>query len=263
MSDQPVENPENPASDHRRPGDGSETPAEPVNVAASATGADVGFETTSPSAQSESSSNSDTTNSSSTATATVGAWQPNTELLDSIVALGFNRNLAEKALFYGSNDSLERAVNWIIDYGDRFDDGQPLDISVATSTAVPAAGVVMTPHKMVFVVNSALKMGIGKIAAQVGHATLGLYRSMLGNSRHETALLQWNEEGETKVVLKADGGEEELVQLRSAAMRGSLPTYLVADAGRTQIASGSITVLSIFGPADRVDEVTGKLKLLQ
>lgn len=29
---------------------------------------------------------------------------------------------------------------------------------------------------MVFVVNMSLKMGAGKLAAQVGHATLGVYR---------------------------------------------------------------------------------------
>lgn len=31
-------------------------------------------------------------------------------------------------------------------------------------------------HKMIFVANMSLKMGTGKLAAQVGHATLGVYR---------------------------------------------------------------------------------------
>lgn len=31
-------------------------------------------------------------------------------------------------------------------------------------------------HKMIFVANMSLKMGVGKLAAQVGHATLGVYR---------------------------------------------------------------------------------------
>lgn len=252
MSDQVPEN----TTGDRRPGDGSEAPADPSNAAATVPRSPT------PSAQSASSSASDTTNNGDS-TATAGAWRPNAEILDQIVALGFNKLLAEKALFYGSNDSLERAVNWIIDYGERFDDGKPLNLSQATSAAIAASDAVMVPHKMVFVVNNALKMGIGKIAAQVGHATLGLYRDMLGYPEQEAALLQWNEQGETKIVLKSDGGEEELVQLMNAAKRGALQTYLVADAGRTQIASGSITVLSVFGPSDRVDEVTGKLKLLQ
>ena len=32
-------------------------------------------------------------------------------------------------------------------------------------------------HKMVFVANMSLKMGAGKMAAQVGHACLGVYRT--------------------------------------------------------------------------------------
>lgn len=33
-------------------------------------------------------------------------------------------------------------------------------------------------HKMVLVANMSLKMGTGKLAAQVGHATLGVYRQV-------------------------------------------------------------------------------------
>lgn len=33
-------------------------------------------------------------------------------------------------------------------------------------------------HKMVLVANMSLKMGVGKLAAQVGHATLGVYRQV-------------------------------------------------------------------------------------
>lgn len=36
----------------------------------------------------------------------------------------------------------------------------------------------MVAHKMVFVANMTLKMGSGKLAAQVGHACLGLYRKI-------------------------------------------------------------------------------------
>jgi peptidyl-tRNA hydrolase len=49
---------------------------------------------------------------------------------------------------------------------------------------------------------------------------------------------------------------------RKAAAAG-MPTYIVCDAGRTQIPAGSQTVLAI-GPAPKslVDSVTGHLKLL-
>ena len=52
-------------------------------------------------------------------------------------------------------------------------------------------------------------------------------------------------------------------ELSAAAANSGLMTYLVVDAGRTQIAAGSKTVLAI-GPAlkSQIDAVTGHLKLL-
>jgi len=41
-----------------------------------------------------------------------------------------------------------------------------------------------------------------------------------------------------------------------------LECYLVRDAGHTQIAAGSITVLSGFGRESDLNKITGKLKLL-
>ena len=51
-------------------------------------------------------------------------------------------------------------------------------------------------YKMVFVVNTSLKMGIGKIAAQVAHASLGLYKTMVENQqRFGEMLLSWEQFG--------------------------------------------------------------------
>lgn len=53
------------------------------------------------------------------------------------------------------------------------------------------------------------------------------------------------------------------MSLESQARSLRLPTYMVADAGRTQIAAGSRTVLAIGpGPKSVIDQVTGHLKLL-
>lgn len=47
-----------------------------------------------------------------------------------------------------------------------------------------------------------------------------------------------------------------------AAQKKGLVCCLISDAGRTQIAPGSITVLGIGpGPANLIDEVSGHLKL--
>lgn len=49
----------------------------------------------------------------------------------------------------------------------------------------------------------------------------------------------------------------------SQAEKAGLVTYLVADAGRTQIAAGSRTVLAIGpAPVSAFEEITGHLKLL-
>lgn len=66
---------------------------------------------------------------------------------------------------------------------------------------------------------------------------------------------------ERKITLKGKDSQE-LVALQRKAEGLHLPTYLVQDAGRTQVAPGSVTVLAIFGDDQAVDEVTGHLKLL-
>ena len=64
-----------------------------------------------------------------------------------------------------------------------------------------------------------------------------------------------------KIVVRA-GSAEELTGLAKRAEAEGLPTAAIYDAGRTQIASGSHTVLAIFGLSGQVDKVTGHLKLL-
>ena len=107
------------------------------------------------------------------------------------------------------------------------------------------------------VVRTDLKMGKGKIAAQCCHACLGAFR------RCDVKILrQWFRLGQTKVVVKVNDREG----LRNVAKKAAsldIPFYLVADAGRTQIAPGSETVCAV-GPAkvDQVEAVTGHLKLM-
>lgn len=107
------------------------------------------------------------------------------------------------------------------------------------------------------VVRTDLKMGKGKIAAQCCHACLGAFR------RCDVAVLKmWFRLGQTKLVVKVKS-EAELRQIAVDAERQALPYYLIADAGRTQIAAGSETVCAVGpGPVDLVDKVTGHLKLM-
>ncbi|KAF1328977.1 Peptidyl-trna hydrolase, partial [Globisporangium splendens] len=116
------------------------------------------------------------------------------------------------------------------------------------------------PHKMVLCVRTDLKMGKGKIAAQCCHATLGAYKRAV--KRAPKAMRAWEMLGQAKVCLKVDS-EEELLNLAAKASEHGLINYVVVDAGRTQIAPDSKTVLGI-GPApiDAINEVTGHLKLM-
>ncbi|NXS61388.1 PTH2 hydrolase, partial [Brachypteracias leptosomus] len=113
--------------------------------------------------------------------------------------------------------------------------------------------------KMVLVVRNDLKMGKGKVAAQCSHAAVSGYKQL--QRRNPELLKQWEYCGQPKVVLKAPD-EETLIQLLAHAKHLGLTVSLIQDAGRTQIAPGSQTVLGIGpGPADVIDKVSGHLKL--
>ena len=57
---------------------------------------------------------------------------------------------------------------------------------------------IQSPYKMVFVVNTELNMGVGKVpvAAQVGHAAVGLYKILSSQSqKYDHMLAQWDDFG--------------------------------------------------------------------
>ena len=101
--------------------------------------------------------------------------------------------------------------------------------------------------KLVLVVRTDLGMTKGKMAAQCGHATLMCYKAAL---RLAPALVKrWERVGQTKVAVQCRGGEEELLLLQATAASLGVVARIVHDAGRTQIAAGSATVLGI-GPGE-------------
>ena len=42
----------------------------------------------------------------------------------------------------------------------------------------------------------------------------------------------------------------------------TLPSFLVKDAGITQVPSGAVTVFGVFGEDDDVNKITGRLKFM-
>lgn len=114
--------------------------------------------------------------------------------------------------------------------------------------------------KLVLCVNMSLSMGKGKIGAQCGHATLGAYK--MTQKYAPSSLLVWENLGQAKIAVKIDN-EDDMRAVEKKAIEKGLITYVVRDAGRTQIASGSKTVLAI-GPAPNhmFVGITDHLKLL-
>lgn len=114
-------------------------------------------------------------------------------------------------------------------------------------------------YKLVLVVRNDLKMGKGKAAAQCSHASVAAFETV--RRKDPNLLKEWKYNGQPKVVVKADD-EETLSQLEQHARALGLTASAIHDAGRTQIAAGSKTVLGVGpGPANLVDKVTGHLKL--
>jgi PTH2 family peptidyl-tRNA hydrolase len=115
-------------------------------------------------------------------------------------------------------------------------------------------------YKMAIVVRQDIKMGKGKVAAQVGHASVEA--SETTRKENNELWKKWIEEGQCKVVLKTNS-EEEFRELQLKAKRQGLPVVVIRDRGLTQIDPDTVTCMGIGpGPSKRVDEVTGHLRLL-
>lgn len=118
----------------------------------------------------------------------------------------------------------------------------------------------MDEIKQAVVVRADLRMGVGKTAAQVGHACV-MGAEHVRRSRREW-FDAWRESGQAKIVLRV-ADPRDLEQIRAHAADARLPFCIITDAGRTQVSPGTVTCLSIGpAPAVMIDRITGGLKLL-
>ena len=111
--------------------------------------------------------------------------------------------------------------------------------------------------KQVIVVNQALGLPAGKLAAQVAHAAVGAFL----RARRE-AQIGWLEAGMPKIVVRC-ASESELLAIEAKAEKAGLATALIRDAGRTVVQAGTPTCVGI-GPdaAAAIDPITGGLPLV-
>ncbi|XP_074923614.1 putative peptidyl-tRNA hydrolase 2 isoform X2 [Chelonoidis abingdonii] len=83
-----------------------------------------------------------------------------------------------------------------------------------------------------------------QIAAQVGHAAVGLYQLIQEKSTGRKMICQWDEYGAKKVVVQGSNTAH-LMDLQALALSLELPTYLVQDAGRTQVTKLGIECMCV------------------
>jgi peptidyl-tRNA hydrolase, PTH2 family len=118
---------------------------------------------------------------------------------------------------------------------------------------------------MVFLVRNDIKMGKGKIAVHVGHATQYIIEECI-QRKHSTFTTWKRFHNSQKMVLKVNS-EKELNELHSKlvglAHNLHFPVKIVKDDQSTQW-SENMTIVVGFGPIrrDKVDCVIGGLKLL-
>src|SRR5271163_3792990 len=115
-----------------------------------------------------------------------------------------------------------------------------------------------TAMKQVIVLRTDLHMTTGKLTVQACHASAA---AVLRAKTKDVE--QWNGEGQTKIALAANSLAE-LESLKSRCEALGILHVLISDAGRTELAPGTITALAI-GPADvaLIDKVTGFTPLLK
>jgi PTH2 family peptidyl-tRNA hydrolase len=115
-------------------------------------------------------------------------------------------------------------------------------------------------YKMVIVTRKDILLSPGKLAAQVAHAAV---TCALSTKKNKTQwFIKWQLEGGKKAVVKVDCLED-FFPLKDEAERLGIATCIIEDAGHTEIAAGTKTVLGIGpGPSNLVDQVTGDLPLL-
>jgi len=129
----------------------------------------------------------------------------------------------------------------------------------------------MAKVKQVIVIRKDLEMPVGKLAAQVSHASTGAFLNHFYNiddvlfprdvESCKVNVRPWLTDEFTKVCLKVDS-EEELLNIYKDCIEKRIPHSLIKDAGHTVFAEPTLTCLGI-GPfeSEEIDKITRHLKL--
>lgn len=114
--------------------------------------------------------------------------------------------------------------------------------------------------KQVIVVRTDIKLSKGKLAVQVAHASVAA--SLIAKDLAPSWFDSWLREGQKKIAVKVPSLDK-LLEVRKEAESLGIPLALITDSGLTEVPPGTTTCLGLGpAPADIMDKVTGKLKLL-
>lgn len=114
--------------------------------------------------------------------------------------------------------------------------------------------------KQIIVIRSDLKMGKGKLSAQVAHAAV--LAAEKSRKTRKSVYKEWSSTGQAKVVLKVNSLND-LLDVQLMAETEGLITSIIEDKGLTQLPPGTVTCIGI-GPdhSSKIDRVTRSFKLL-
>lgn len=126
--------------------------------------------------------------------------------------------------------------------------------------------------KQVILVRTDIKMPPGKLAAQVAHASLGVFTKMFDRVSDEVVevyidnpspVQTWLDHSFTKVCLNVSSLEE-MDDLYVEAKRRGIPNCRIIDDGRTIFNNTPTVTCCAIGPwwSDELTEITGHLRLL-
>jgi peptidyl-tRNA hydrolase, PTH2 family len=114
--------------------------------------------------------------------------------------------------------------------------------------------------KLAIIVRKDLGMSCGKIAVQVGHASVAAYDYVC--HFHYAKAMEWLYTGQKKIVLKVES-EALLHNFHDFAARNGINCEKIYDFGLTQISPNTLTCIAIGPDEDKkIDEIVGGLKLL-
>ena len=153
-----------------------------------------------------------------------------------LLSMGISENAAKRGLYYTGDTNADQAAAWVFENLENPDLHKPFTPPQGASTTTPDYKALQASldesraFKMVFVVNMSLGMGVGKIATQVGHATLAIYKTLLINVSEQVNVREWEGKGAKKIVLKGTNAEH-LLALKQMAERQNIIHFMIQDAG--------------------------------